>query len=102
LRSRLSALAGAEPYAVQTMFYFRPPGSRGHGLQQDNFYLEPEPGTCPAAGMAVDAAAEANGCMQVVPGSHRWPVLCTIGADAMVFVETKRGRPRTRGTYDRT
>jgi len=27
LRSRLSALAGAEPYAVQTMFYFKPPGT---------------------------------------------------------------------------
>ena len=68
LRSRLIELAGAEPYAVQTMFYFKPPGSRGQALHQDNFYLRAEPGTCLAAWMAVDAADEANGCMQVVPG----------------------------------
>ena len=84
LRSRLIELAGAEPYAVQTMFYFKPPGSRGQALHQDNFYLRAEPGTCLAAWMAVDAADEANGCMQVVPGSHRWPVLCTTGADTTV------------------
>ena len=34
--------------------------------------------------MAVDAADEANGCMQVVPGSHRWPVLCTTEADTTI------------------
>jgi ectoine hydroxylase-related dioxygenase (phytanoyl-CoA dioxygenase family) len=84
LRSRLSVLAGAEPYAVQSMFYFKPPGSRGQALHQDNFYLRAEPGTCLAAWMAVDAADEANGCMQVVPGSHRWPVLCTTEADTTV------------------
>ena len=32
LRRRLIELAGAEPYAVQTMFYFTPPGSRGQAL----------------------------------------------------------------------
>ena len=84
LRNRVSVLAGAEPYAVQTMFYFKPPGSRGQALHQDNFYLRAEPGTCLAAWMAVDAADEANGCMQVVPGSHRWPVLCTTEADTTV------------------
>src|SRR4030095_3202868 len=82
--SRLTALAGAEPYAVQTMFYFKPPGSRGQALHQDNFYLRAPPRTCLAAWMAVDAADEANGCMQVVPGSHRWPVLCTTEADTTV------------------
>jgi phytanoyl-CoA hydroxylase len=84
LRGWLTVLAGAEPYAVQTMFYFKPPGSRGQALHQDNFYLRVEPGTCLAAWMAVDAADEANGCLQVVPGSHRWPILCTTEADTTV------------------
>lgn len=84
IRDRLVALAGADPYAVQTMLYFKPPGSRGQALHQDNFYLKVEPGTCLAAWMALDPTDEANGCMQVVPGSHRWPVLCTARADTAV------------------
>jgi ectoine hydroxylase-related dioxygenase (phytanoyl-CoA dioxygenase family) len=84
LRTRMVALLGADPYAVQTMLYFKPPGSRGQALHQDNFYLRAEPGTCLAAWMALDPADEANGCMQVVPGSHRWPILCTTKADTTV------------------
>jgi phytanoyl-CoA hydroxylase len=84
LRSRLLALVGTDPYAVQTMLYFKPPGSRGQALHQDNFYLRAEPGTCLAAWMALDPTDEANGCMLVVPGSHRWPILCTAKADTTV------------------
>jgi phytanoyl-CoA hydroxylase len=84
LRNHLLALLGTDPYAVQTMVYFKPPGSRGQALHQDNFYLRAEPGTCIAAWMALDPTDEANGCMQVVPGSHRWPLLCTAKADTTV------------------
>jgi phytanoyl-CoA hydroxylase len=80
----LTALLGVEPYAVQTMLYFKPPGSRGQALHQDNFYLRVQPGTCMAAWMALDHADDANGCMLVVPGSHRWPILCTRKADTRV------------------
>ena len=77
----LSVLLGREPYAVQTMVYFKPPGARGQALHQDNYYLRVQPGTCVAAWMALDACDEANGCLQVVPGSHTWPILCTEKAD---------------------
>jgi hypothetical protein len=77
----LRLLLGAEPYAVQSMFYFKPPGARGQAPHQDNFYLRVRPGTCIAAWMALDAADEGNGCLLVVPGSHRWPILCTSQAD---------------------
>jgi hypothetical protein len=80
----LTALLGVEPYAVQSMLYFKPPGSRGQALHQDNFYLRVQPGTCMAAWMALDDADDANGCMLVVPGSHRWPILCTRKADTRV------------------
>ncbi|MEP7356223.1 MAG: phytanoyl-CoA dioxygenase family protein, partial [Anaerolineales bacterium] len=80
----LTGLLGREPYAVQTMLYFKPPGSRGQALHQDNFYLKVEGGTCMAAWMALDVCDEASGCMQVVPGSHKWPLLCTIKADTTV------------------
>ena len=80
----LTGLLGREPYAVQTMIYFKPPGARGQALHQDNFYLRAQPGTCMAAWLALDSCDEANGCMQVVPGSHTWPLLCTTKADTRV------------------
>jgi ectoine hydroxylase-related dioxygenase (phytanoyl-CoA dioxygenase family) len=84
LRDRLTTLLGAEPFAVQSMLYFKPAGSRGQALHQDNFYLRAQPGTCMAAWLALDRADEGNGCMTVVPGSHRWPILCTRRADTHV------------------
>lgn len=77
----LSGLLGREPLAVQTMFYFKPPQARGQALHQDNYYLRVQPGTCVAAWMALDRCDEANGCLQVVPGSHKWPILCTVKSD---------------------
>lgn len=80
----MTGLLGQSPYAVQTMIYFKPPGARGQALHQDNFYLRAQPGTCVAAWMALDPCDEANGCLQVVPGSHDWPTLCTEKADTSV------------------
>jgi ectoine hydroxylase-related dioxygenase (phytanoyl-CoA dioxygenase family) len=74
-------LGGLEPFAVQTMLYFKPPGARGQAPHQDQYYLRVDPGTCIAAWMALDPCDEENGCLEVVPGSHEWPVLCTIPAD---------------------
>lgn len=81
LRDALTALMGREPFAVQTMLYFKPAGARGQALHQDNFYLRVAPGTCMAAWLALDPCDEENGCMQVVPGSHEFPLLCTQHAD---------------------
>jgi ectoine hydroxylase-related dioxygenase (phytanoyl-CoA dioxygenase family) len=84
LSTLMTAVLGREPYAVQTMLYFKPPGARGQALHQDQFYLRAEPGTCLAAWLALDPCDEENGCLQVVPGSHRLPVLCTERADTTV------------------
>jgi len=81
LNECMTALLGREPYAVQTMLYFKPPGARGQALHQDQFYLNVEPGTCMAAWMTLDRSDEENGCMRVVAGSHKLPVLCTTTAD---------------------
>jgi phytanoyl-CoA hydroxylase len=77
----MTALLGSEPLAVQTMLYFKPPGARGQALHQDQFYLRVQPGTCMAAWLALDDCDEENGCLQLVPGSHELPVLCTQKAD---------------------
>lgn len=82
LNAALTSLLGEEPYAVQTMLYFKPPGARGQALHQDQFYLSAAPGTCMAAWMALDRCDEENGCMLAVPGSHLWPLLCPKKANA--------------------
>jgi phytanoyl-CoA hydroxylase len=84
LNAVMTKLIGREPYAVQTMLYYKPAGARGQALHQDQFYLKVQPGTCMAAWMALDDCDEANGCLQVVPGSHTWDVLCTQPADTRV------------------
>jgi phytanoyl-CoA hydroxylase len=81
LCAALTDLLGREPFAVQTMLYFKPAGARGQALHQDQFYLRVSPGTCLAAWLALDPCDEQNGCMQIVPGSHTLPVLCTERAD---------------------
>lgn len=81
LRTLLTELLGTEPYAVQTMMYYKPAGARGQALHQDQFYLRVQPGTCCAAWLALDDCNEENGCMQVVAGSHTWDLLCTVPAD---------------------
>jgi ectoine hydroxylase-related dioxygenase (phytanoyl-CoA dioxygenase family) len=81
LNDCLTALAGREPFAVQTMLYFKPPKARGQALHQDNYYLRAQPGTCVAAWLALDDCDEENGCLEVASGSHTWPILCTVKAD---------------------
>jgi phytanoyl-CoA hydroxylase len=81
LRRILVELLGEEPTAVQTMIYFKPAGARGQALHQDQRYLQVSPGTCVAAWLALDPTDRENGCLQVVPGSHRLEVLCPIRSD---------------------
>lgn len=72
----LTALLESEPLAVQSMYYYKPPGARGQGLHQDNMYLRAEPGTCIAAWTAIDACDFENGSIRVVPGSHIMSDIC--------------------------
>jgi phytanoyl-CoA hydroxylase len=78
---QIKEITGQEPLAVQTMFYFKPAGARGQALHQDNFYLKASPSTCIAAWLAVDDCDEENGCIMVVPGSQKLPVMCLTKSD---------------------
>ena len=96
----LNDLFGEEAVAVQSMFYFKPPGARGQELHQDNYYLRVKPGTCMAAWLAVDDADEENGGMMVVPGSHDQDISCPEKADPAVsftgdYVQVPEGREKT-------
>jgi phytanoyl-CoA hydroxylase len=72
----LEALLGKPALMAQTMYYFKPPGAKGQGMHQDNFYLLAAPATCIAAWTAIDTADQENGCLWVVPGSHRHDIHC--------------------------
>jgi phytanoyl-CoA hydroxylase len=82
IKTCLEVLFGEEPVATQSMYYFKPPGARGQGLHQDNMYLLIDPGTCIGAWTAIDRADRENGCMMLVPGTHRGNMLCQEAADA--------------------
>lgn len=72
----LTVLLGRAPLLAQTMYYFKPPGAKGQGMHQDNFYLLSQPHTCIAAWTAIDDAKLDNGCLYVAPGSHEKDILC--------------------------
>lgn len=93
LRGILAELLGEEPFACQSMFYFKPPGARGQDLHQDNFYLRVKPGTCLAAWVAVDDADEGNGGMMCVPQTAGLDIVCPEQADPAVSFTTEHVEP---------
>lgn len=72
----LRNLIGTQPLALQSMYYFKPPGARGQAMHQDNLYLMVEPGTCIAAWTAIDSADAENGGMAVVPNTNDMDIEC--------------------------
>jgi phytanoyl-CoA hydroxylase len=89
----LADLYGEDALAAQSMFYYKPPGSRGQALHQDNFYLKVEPGNCIAAWTAVDCADEDNGCLLVVPKTSGHDIVCPDEADANESFTTHYVKP---------
>lgn len=77
----LRTIMGEEPLAVQTMFYFKPPGARGQDFHQDNFYLKVKPGTCMAAWIALDRCDAENGGMMCVPETGDEAIQCPEKSD---------------------
>jgi len=65
-------LAGREPRMFQDMALLKPPRGREKPWHQDNAYFDIAADE-PVVGVwiALDAATPANGCMHLVPGSHR-------------------------------
>lgn len=82
-----------EPLAVQSMFYYKPPGSRGQALHQDNFYLKVEPGNCIAAWTAIDDADEENGSLMVVPKTNHYDIVCPDVSDPKESFSTHYVKP---------
>ena len=85
----LQTLLRESPYAVQTMFYFKPPGARGQDFHQDNYYLKVKPGTCMAAWIAIDDCDAENGGMMCVPETGSEAIVCPEKADPRLYFTTE-------------
>jgi phytanoyl-CoA hydroxylase len=85
----LETLIREEPLAVQTMFYFKPPGARGQDFHQDNFYLRVKPGNCIAAWIALDDCDNENGGMMCVPETGKHEIVCPDKADPKLYFTTE-------------
>jgi ectoine hydroxylase-related dioxygenase (phytanoyl-CoA dioxygenase family) len=93
VRGLLAQLMGEPAVAVQTMFYFKPPGARGQAFHQDNYFLQIKPQTCVAAWLAVDRSTPENGGLQLCPGTQDYEVQCPEEADSTESFTQELVRP---------
>lgn len=56
---------------MQTMLFVKPPGKQGQAWHQDERYIPTRDRSLIGAWIAIDDATIDNGCLWVVPGSHR-------------------------------
>ncbi len=56
---------------MQSMFFAKPPGKPGQAWHQDEEYIPTRDRSLAGAWIAIDDATVENGCLWVVPGSHR-------------------------------
>jgi len=74
----LTRLIGPNVKAVHSQLFFKRGGMPGNAWHQDETFLPTRDRSLVTAWIAVDDAAVANGCLKVLPGSHRpsvlWPM----------------------------
>ncbi|MFH5184952.1 phytanoyl-CoA dioxygenase family protein [Paenibacillus sp. TAB 01] len=75
VRGALAQLLGDEACGVQSMYFYKEPGSPGQAAHQDYYYIRNDPNTLIAAWVAMEYTNEENGCLWVIPGSHQWGLL---------------------------
>ncbi len=56
---------------MQSMFFVKPPGFQGQAWHQDEIYIPTRDRSLTGAWMALDDATVENGCLWIIPGSHR-------------------------------
>jgi hypothetical protein len=56
---------------MQSMLFVKPPGFQGQAWHQDEIYIPTRDRSLVGAWIAIDDATIDNGCLYVIPGSHR-------------------------------
>jgi len=68
----LDQLGLHDPLLVQSMYIFKQPHTGGEVVpHQDSTFIHSEPLTCHGIWFAIDDATTENGCMYMLPGSHK-------------------------------
>ncbi len=71
----LTAVIGPNVKLVQTMLFIKSEGRPGQAWHQDEYFIPTRDRSLAAAWIALDDATVENGCLWVIPGSHRRGVL---------------------------
>ena len=73
----LTSIIGPDVKCMQSMLFGKPSGKPGQAWHQDEYYIPTRDRSLCGAWMALDDAVVENGCLWVMPGSHRhgviWP-----------------------------
>ena len=69
---------------MQSMLFVKPPGFQGQAWHQDEIYIPTRDRSLIGAWTAIDDATVANGCLWVLPGSHR---------SGMLYPQRPHGKP---------
>ncbi len=67
----LARLIGPDVKCMQSMLFIKPPGFQGQGWHQDEVYIPTRDRSLTGGWIALDDATEENGCLRVLPGSHK-------------------------------
>ncbi|RAP75738.1 phytanoyl-CoA dioxygenase family protein [Paenibacillus montanisoli] len=68
-------LVGSDIKCIQSMYIDKPQHlGVGQPYHQDSYYLKSKPDTLIGVWIALDDVDEQNGCLHVIPGSHRGPI----------------------------
>jgi phytanoyl-CoA hydroxylase len=73
----LTQVIGSNVKCMQSMLFIKASGKPGQAWHQDEFFIPTRDRSLTGAWMALDDATVQNGCLWVIPGSHRhgiiWP-----------------------------
>lgn len=75
VRGALAQLLGDEAVGVQSMYFYKQPGSPGQAAHQDYYYIRNNPNTLTGVWVAMEYTDPENGCLYVIPGSHKLGLL---------------------------
>lgn len=67
----LAKIIGPDVKCMQSMLFIKPPGFQGQAWHQDEIYIPTRDQSLTGAWIALDDATIENGCLYVMPGSHK-------------------------------
>lgn len=67
----LSKIVSPNVKCMQSMFFMKGPGKKGQSWHQDEYYIPTRDRSLTGVWIAVDNASTENGCLWVIPGSHK-------------------------------